>query len=516
MFVTEKYVMLKSIDHLIKEGQADIRFISEQRNVFILERYEKQTNTSHVIMFQHKQFDWSNHLKRDFQQNVQYLDKNIRMLRGRKIHYHVVYVANLAPVDEWKDIRTTKQIKGAKNIHTTAYYLSEEDRDEELQRLSNYVQLDTSITITSLPTHEEQEQQSLYLEQKLYGLHRKKEREFKQVFHFGKTRVTFVLIALNLVIFALLERNGSSTDTFHLIDWGAKFNPAIANGEWWRIITSMFLHIGALHLFMNMLALFFLGDVAEKIYGTKRFLFIYFTAGVFGGVASFATNDAVAAGASGAIFGLFGALLFFGVHYRDLFFKTIGSSLLIIVAINIVFGFTIPQIDNGAHLGGLIGGFFAAQIVHLPKKKDIMKQVVAIVIIVISIVTMGNYGVKHAESSEDPQTLALIAQQYINDESYSRVENVLTDAIEQGIEHEYLYFYRSVALIELDELERAEEDLKKAIELNEYFSEAYYNLGVLYEQKGDIHTAIDHVKRALEIRPDDEQFNQYYEQLIES
>nr|WP_054752968.1 rhomboid family intramembrane serine protease [Piscibacillus salipiscarius] len=93
---------------------------------------------------------------------------------------------------------------------------------------------------------------------------------------------------------------------------GLKFNPFIAQGEYWRIITSMFLHIGLIHLLMNMIALYYLGEVTEKIYGTKRFLVIYFIAGIFGSIASFATNDSVSAGASGAIFGLFGALLFLG------------------------------------------------------------------------------------------------------------------------------------------------------------------------------------------------------------
>lgn len=179
-----------------------------------------------------------------------------------------------------------------------------------------------------------------------------------------------------------------------LIHYGAKYNPAIVAGEWWRIISSMFLHIGALHLFMNMLAVYYLGTAVERIYGSGRFIIIYFLAGIIGSLTSFAFNTHVSAGASGALFGLFGALLYFGVIYKNLFYQTMGKSVIFILLINLAFGFLVPQIDMGAHLGGLIGGFVAAAITSLPEqltKKRLYKMVGIITFICLTIF-LARYG----------------------------------------------------------------------------------------------------------------------------
>src|SRR5690625_7002938 len=115
----------------------------------------------------------------------------------------------------------------------------------------------------------------------------------------------------------------------------------------------MFLHIGLLHLIMNMIAVFYLGTLVERIYGSFRFFIIYMLAGIGGGVASFAFSMNVSAGASGALFGLFGALLFFGLIYKRLFFQTFGMNLLFLIGFNIVFGFTFSSIYNVLIICGL-------------------------------------------------------------------------------------------------------------------------------------------------------------------
>src|SRR5699024_12761282 len=95
--------------------------------------------------------------------------------------------------------------------------------------------------------------------------------------------------------------------------------------------SSMFLHIGSLHLFMNMLAIYYLGTAVERIYGSTRFVIIYFISGIIGGLTSFAFNTHIAAGALGALFGLFGALLYFGVIHKQLFYQTIGKCVIFIL-----------------------------------------------------------------------------------------------------------------------------------------------------------------------------------------
>lgn len=121
-------------------------------------------------------------------------------------------------------------------------------------------------------------------------------------------------------MFFLMEVNGGSTNNQTLIKWGAKVNYLIANGEWWRLITPIFLHIGFLHLVMNSIALYYIGPLIEKIFGNSRFFIIYLFAGFSGVFASYLLSPSLSAGASGAIFGCFGALLYFAWQFPNLFF----------------------------------------------------------------------------------------------------------------------------------------------------------------------------------------------------
>ena len=510
MFVNEQYVFYKVVDTLT-QNQFTLLYMSDDE--FILHKFESKIN--HIVRIKRKTYDWANHLKQDVEQRLSALINQNKLFRGSETHFHFVFISNLTPVDDWEFMKRTAPIQNKRHTFLTVYYLDEESRQDEWLRFSKSVSIHSEhITLEPLPSIDEQERQVLYLQQKIVNTQKLKERQFKNVFHFGKVRYTFILIIINVLLFLLLELKGSSTNVLDLIEWGAKYNPAIADGEWWRIFSSMFLHIGFFHLFMNMLALYFLGEVTERIYGTKRFLFIYFVAGIFGGLASYATNDAVAAGASGAIFGLFGALLFFGLHYRQLFLQTMGSNLLFILGLNIVLGFTIPQIDNGAHLGGLIGGFIASQIVHLPKKSQFLKQVIAVIIIVVTMSFMAYYGTKNAYSNVDAGTISAQAQILIDEGKYEEVIEMMSKSIDAGASHEYLYFHRSLAYIELGKIIEAKSDLKQAIALNDQFAEAYYNLGVLSVREYDYESARQYIEKAVELQPNNDFYRPLYKQLV--
>lgn len=148
-----------------------------------------------------------------------------------------------------------------------------------------------------------------------------------------------------------------------LFDLGGMNPAAIAvDGQYWRLLTSMFLHAGLLHLAFNMYALYLFGDLVEDIYGRVSFIAIYFLSGFLGSAASyvFGNPGVVAVGASGAIFGLIGAWAAYNYRRRG---TALGSAnlrgALIIVAINLVLGFSIAGIDNLAHIGGLVTGAVA-------------------------------------------------------------------------------------------------------------------------------------------------------------
>lgn len=172
-----------------------------------------------------------------------------------------------------------------------------------------------------------------------------------------------VAIAALYVLSCLLSGSLVQPDLAALIRLGAKENSLIAQGDYWRLITATFLHANLIHIFFNGYALYALGPESERIYGTGRFLALYFLAGLGGSVASYLFSPAPSVGASGAIFGLMGGLgIFFYLSRRALgdFARSQVQSMVAIAMINLIIGFASPGvIDNWGHLGGLVAGLAA-------------------------------------------------------------------------------------------------------------------------------------------------------------
>ena len=179
---------------------------------------------------------------------------------------------------------------------------------------------------------------------------------------------TYALLATNLVIYLLMELSGGSMNEATLMAFGVKSNAAIDQGEVWRLITPVFIHIGVLHLVLNSYALWIVGQQVERLYGSARFLTLYVLMGISGVTGSYLFSpNALSAGASGAIFGLFGVLLVFGMRHRrrvpPFLSRAIRVGILPVIGINLVIGFLIPVIDNAAHIGGLLSGMALAAVV---------------------------------------------------------------------------------------------------------------------------------------------------------
>ncbi len=176
--------------------------------------------------------------------------------------------------------------------------------------------------------------------------------------------MTWLLLIVNLLVWLGLEASGGSTSIPNLLRWGAKFGPDIADGEYWRLFTPMFLHIGFPHLLTNSIGLIIFGRLVERYFGSINFLLIYLLAGIFGNIASYAAlNNGVGAGASGAVFGIIGAYGAFLLRNRSIAGSMAQSTLgglAIIVGLNLLFGFSVSGRDTLAHSGGLAGGFVVA------------------------------------------------------------------------------------------------------------------------------------------------------------
>lgn len=177
---------------------------------------------------------------------------------------------------------------------------------------------------------------------------------------FSSTRIpyaTYALIGINVVVL-LAEMASGATTSKELFDFGGLFGPAVADGDWWRIVTGGFLHAGPIHLLFNMYVLYIAGTLLEPGIGTPRFLAIYvisLLSGSFG--ALLLDPNTVTVGASGAIFGLMAAVL---VVARGRGMEQIASQFGLFIVLNLVLTFSISNISVGGHLGGLAGGALAA------------------------------------------------------------------------------------------------------------------------------------------------------------
>lgn len=188
--------------------------------------------------------------------------------------------------------------------------------------------------------------------------------------------VTYVFIGINVLVYlitAYLSQNFIDSDINVLIKLGAKYNELISQGEYYRFITSMFLHGGLLHVALNMYSLYSIGPLIEKVFGKAKYLIIYFVSGITGSIFSFLFSNSVSIGASGAIFGLLGAALIFAFKVRNVSGKEFLRSVASVIVINLFIGFTLPNIDNYAHLGGLTGGVIATLLLSMIKQREAVK-----------------------------------------------------------------------------------------------------------------------------------------------
>ena len=176
--------------------------------------------------------------------------------------------------------------------------------------------------------------------------------------------VTVALIAASVLVFAIMVLRGVSAfdpTPQQAISFGADFGPLTLNGQWWRLVSSMFVHFGLIHLGLNMWCLWNLGRAAERLLGRFSYLLAYVVSGMFGSIASVFWHPlAAGAGASGAIFGLAGVLVSFVYLKKTPAHLQINSKMLgslgTFIAYNLVFGAAIPGISNAAHIGGLVMG----------------------------------------------------------------------------------------------------------------------------------------------------------------
>lgn len=215
-----------------------------------------------------------------------------------------------------------------------------------------------------------------------------KENEvFTKIFKTKKIIVTPALITICIILFlAMYIWGNGSENILTLLLFGANSRALVLNGQIWRLATSIFLHIGIAHLIVNMYSLFIIGRQLEGLLGKAKYLIVFLGSGILGSLLSIVINDGVSAGASGAIFGLLGSLLYFGYNYRLYLGTVLKTQIIPIIIINLFISFMFPGIDAYAHIGGLIGGYLITCILGVPgknRKSDRINGSIVLTILVL-------------------------------------------------------------------------------------------------------------------------------------
>lgn len=189
--------------------------------------------------------------------------------------------------------------------------------------------------------------------------------------------ITVFLIAINVIIFLILEFLGQTESAAFMMKYGAVYPPYITeNGEYWRLLTATFMHFGFQHLLNNMVMLGSAGHILERALGKIKFLILYLVAGIGGCALSLGQmlhsgEYAVAAGASGSIFGIIGALAWILILHKGKYETLTGKGMVMMIILSLYYGASTGDVDNWGHIGGLIMGFVMSIIFYRRNTKEI-------------------------------------------------------------------------------------------------------------------------------------------------
>lgn len=215
----------------------------------------------------------------------------------------------------------------------------------------------------------------------------KRSKMAEKIFSYKMPSITYIIIGICVFLFIMMYIFGNGSEsTSTLIKFGANYDLLTKSGEYYRLFTCMFLHIGIWHLLCNMYSLYIIGKEIENLYGKSKYLVIYVLSGLCGSILSIAfSHNTISAGASGAIFGLLGALLYFGYYYRTYLGATIRSSIIPVIILNLIIGLLTPGISNSAHIGGLVGGILVSMMVGVPDKSTKIEKINGLILSIIYI-----------------------------------------------------------------------------------------------------------------------------------
>jgi len=310
-----------------------------------------------------------------------------------------------------------------------------------------------------------------------------------------------VFIAMALAGVAMLN-NPSGQDLVH---WGANFGSLTASGQWWRLLTCVFIHGGLLHIVFNMWCLWSLGRLAESVYGHWTFAAVYLISGLSASLASLIWNPSVlSVGASGAIFGIAGALIasFYLGEFtlpRAVLSGTLRS-VVVFVGYNLFFGAVIARTDNAAHIGGLLMGLLLGALIAkaAPAHDDFLRRI-AVLLVGAVLVAGGVMWLQRARAYMlHGQSGVMLLNEGKTDEAIAELQKSVRMRPGFAAAHEAL----ASAYATKHDFENAASEMQRVIALNPRNEDAYYRLGLIYLEQKQPSKAADIFTQLLKIDPD--------------
>ncbi|MBA3993287.1 MAG: hypothetical protein C0469_07150 [Cyanobacteria bacterium DS2.3.42] len=325
--------------------------------------------------------------------------------------------------------------------------------------------------------------------------------------------VTAALFAANMIVFILLVVLTSARSILVpteqiLINWSANYGPLSLGGEPWRIISNIFLHASIFHLAVNLYVLFNLGPYAENLLGSRRMFALYMVAGIAGSLSSLIWNPyQTSAGASGALFGLFGcfveeSVLGSGFSLKEIL-RPARVMLLVAVVFSCIYGAFMPGIDNAAHLGGFLAGALLSSFFRKDLKASWNKRDSAVVGLSLTALILGT-SAEYFSVRGNPQFLAMHDYQnalpLLKEKKYQDALTYLNSAADRYKSVD-IFLERASALCELGRFEEAIADCNSAIAMEPNNGKCYIIRGSVRHAQGNERMAIEDVSKAIEIVP---------------
>ncbi len=294
------------------------------------------------------------------------IDSIVKQIKKKTFSFNVNTLNILLDVNEDLELEGTKNIKAVSildnNLNITSEDILEAFPNINEKLLKDSTGIDLIINVTKDINEKTERENKMY------------ERTFKP-----KKIIVTPIICIACIIMYIITClvNGDMNFTVGtVIKLGANYTPALQQGELWRLITYMFLHGSFLHIFVNLYSLYIIGSQIETFFGKWKYAIIYLISGICGGLLSAALGgNIVSVGASGAIFGLTGALLYFGYHFRTYIGDALRNRIIPVILINLAIGFVFDGIDNFCHIGGLIGGILITMALGIDGKSKTSEKI---------------------------------------------------------------------------------------------------------------------------------------------